>query len=250
MRFSTKLVLFLLLSVAVFAQSGITVPAAGFMLDHSGSLRAVTGIGQSFLVGDALRTGVLSAACARSLCLIKTAASVVTQDTNDAGTPAPAGPALFSIHNRSALVYFPAVNQFAHFEDSQLHLRNWSVDGTVLALRATNEGPQFAVRRGDGVWIIALDGSVLDSLPSRTVAVLLLNGVTLYSLPRRVVLRHADGSETCFDLPGAISFSQLGENYVQISTSSATYALRLQTGREQLSLLPDLVPVDASGVSQ
>jgi hypothetical protein len=238
------------LALTASAQTGLNVPTAGFMVDHAGSLRPVTGIAQSFLVGDPLRTGVLSATCARSWCLVKTATSLVdTKNSDDPGTPAPAGPALISISNRSALVYFPAVNQFARFEGSQLHLLDWSVDVEVLALRQTREGPQFAVRRGGGVWLVALDGSIHASLPAGTVAVLLLDGLTVYSLADSLVLRRIDGSEISFSLSGATSLSQLGENYIQVSTAAATYALRIDVGHEQISVLPDIVPESAAGVS-
>jgi hypothetical protein len=178
---------------------------------------------------------------------VKTATSLLaTQDADDPGTPAPPGPALFSIHDQSALVYFPEANQFAHFESLQLQALDWSVDGEVLALRGGPKGPQFAVRRRDGVWIIALDGSLRSALPPKTVAVLLLERATLYCLPDSIVLRRSDGSEMSFDLPGVISLSQLGENYAQVSTASATYLLRVDSGREQLSLLPDFAPGGAS----
>jgi hypothetical protein len=250
-RFPTVAALFWSLSLAAFAQSGLNAPTAGLMVDHSGALRTVTGIAQSFLAGDALRTGVLSAACGRSWCVVKTATSLLaTPNADDPATPAPAGPALFSLRKQSALAYFPVVHQFARFENSQLHLLDWSVDGEVLALRSTREGPQFAVRRSDAAWIVALDGSIQDSLPAGTVAVLLVDGATVYSLADTVVLRRADGSEILFDLPGAISLSQLGENYAQVSTAGATYALRLDLGRETISVLPDLVPASAVGVSQ
>jgi hypothetical protein len=237
--------LFLSLAITALGQSGVDAPTAGFMVDHSGSLRAVTGIAQSFLAGQVLRTGVLSASCSTSWCLVKTPTSLVaSQNQDDPGTPAPPGPALLSLRNQSALLYFPAVKLFARFENSQLQLLDWSVDGDVLALAQTRQGPRFAVRRNDGVWIVALDGSILDSLPSGTVAVLLINGWTVFSLDRTVVLRRADGSEISFELPGAISLSRLGENYVQVSTADATYALRVDFGREQISVLPD------SGASQ
>ena len=115
----------------------------------------------------------------------------------------------------------------------------------MLALRTTPDGPRFAVNRTDGVWVVGLDGSIQSSLPPGTVAVLLLEGVTVYSLSDSVVLRRTDGTEVSFPISGAASLSQLSENYVQVFTSNAVYALRTDLGREQLSLLPD-----SAGVSQ
>jgi hypothetical protein len=232
--------------VAALAQSAMDVPQAGLMVDHSGALRPVTGIAQSFIAGASLRTGVLSAACGKSLCLAKTDALLFDgRNVNDLGVSSPPGPALFAIRDRSALLYFPSVRQFARYKDGQMEVLDWQVDGKVLSLRATPDGPQFALSRVDGVWVVALDGSIESALPSGTVAVLLMEGVTLYSLSDSVVLRRTDGTEVSFPVSGATSLSQLSENYVQVSTSDAVYALRTDLGREQLSLLPD-----SAGVSQ
>jgi hypothetical protein len=228
--------------VAALAQSGLDVPQAGLMVDHSGALRVVTGIAQSFIAGGAVRTGVLSAACGRALCLAKTDTSLFdARNAGDPGISSPPGPALIAIRDQSALLYFPAVRQFARYKDGHIHMLDWSVDGEVLALRRTSDDPRFAVRRTDGVWVVALDGSIESALPASTVAVLLLDGVTIYSLPDEVVLRRTDGSETPLSLPGVTSFSQLTGNYVQVSASSGIYALRTDRGREQLSVLPDSV---------
>jgi hypothetical protein len=237
-----RLFLVLATGFAALAQSGLDVPQAGLMVDHSGALRAVTGIAQSFIAGGVVRMGVLSAACGQSLCLAKTDTALFNaRNADDAGISTPAGPALFAIRSQSALLYFPAVHQFGRYKDGQMHVLDWSVEGEVLALRAAPNGPRFAVRRPDGVWLVALDGSIDSALPAGTVAVLLLDGVTIYSLPDTLVLRRTDGSETPFSLPGVTSFSQLSGNYVQVSTSSGIYALRTDLGREQLSVLPDSI---------
>jgi hypothetical protein len=227
---------------AALAQSGLNVPQAGLMVDHSGTLRIVTGIAQSFIAGGAVRTGVLSAACGRSLCLAKTDTSVFdARNSGDAGISTPPGPALFAIRDQSALLYFPSVHQFARYKDGQMQVLEWAVNGEVLALRSTHDGPRFAVRQGDGVWVVALDGSIESALPAGTVAVLLLDGLTVYSLADEVILRRTDGSETSLALARVTSLSQLTGNYVRLSTASAIYALRTDLGREQLSLLPDSV---------
>jgi len=243
-HFLAKLFLFSV-GLSALAQTGLNVPQAGLMIDPSGGLRTVSGFAQSFITGTALRSGALSAACAGSLCLVKTATSVVASaNAADPGIPAPPGPALFSIHGQRALVYFPALKQFARFKDAQLQLLDWAVDGDVLALRLTRQGPLFAVRRSDGVWIISLDASIQGALPAGSVAVLLLDGGIVYSTSDTLIIRRGDGSEISFNLPGVVSLSQLNESYAQVSTTGAVYALRVDLGREQLSVLP------SSGVSQ
>ena len=112
--------------VAALAQSVMDVPQAGLMVDHSGALRPVSGIAQSFVAGAAMRTGILAAACGKSLCLAKTDTLLFDgRNVNDPGVSSPRGPALFAIRDQSALVYFPSVRQFARYKDGQMQVLDW-----------------------------------------------------------------------------------------------------------------------------
>jgi hypothetical protein len=235
-----KIFIVLSFALSALAQSGLDVPQAGWMVDHSGAVRAVAGFAQSFLVSAQLRTDALSAACSSALCLVKTPTSLVTSTSADAvGLPAPPGPALFSIRGQTALIFFPAANQFARFKEGQLRFLDWTVEGEVLALRITPDGPEFAVQRDGGVWIVARDGSIQAALPADVSAVVLVENMAIFSNSRTLVVRRADGRETSFDLPGVVALSPLGASYVQVNTPTAIYALRIDPGHEQLAVLPD-----------
>jgi hypothetical protein len=226
------LLLTLAVTWIVSAQPVIDVPREGAMLDHSGMLRPVQGIVQSFTVGDALATGVLSAACGRELCVAKTGDSILP------GIAAPPGPALISILGTSASLYFPATRQFARLHDGGLEFLDWSVDGEVLALR----GDRIVVRRDNGVWIVRPDGSSLSSLPNEVTAVVLLKEVIVFATADALIVQRTESDPLRFELAGVVGFSQLSEHYVQVSTIDSSYALRIDAGREQISVLPEVAP--------
>lgn len=235
-----KYILHFCFALGAIAQGGLDVPQVGLMVDHSGSLRAVHGLGQTYLAGSAIRTGVLSASCGARMCLSKTAGTLfVSTDPEEAGIPAPDGPVLFSIHGDSALLYFPASRRFGRLESGQFALLPWSIDGDVLAIRETRDGVTVVVRRGDGIRIAGLDGSLGAALPVNAAAVMFIHAGLVYTVPDRVILKRDDGTELWFPVPGAVSLSAISERYLQVVTGSNAYALRIDPGHEQLSLLPD-----------
>ena len=208
------------------AQPQMITPEQGLMLDHTGTLRPVIGMAQTFTTGDPVQNGVLSASCGKSLCVIRTA------DSN------PPGPALISIERDSALLYFPSTRLYARLRGGQLTTLDWSVTGDVLALR----GERIVVKRDGEVRVVTPAGAVLASLPRETTAALLLQGLMIYSTPDALVLSRPDGSESRFDVSGVTSLTQIGERYVQVTTADSTYALRIEAGKEQLALLPEVRP--------
>jgi hypothetical protein len=208
------------------AQPQMLAPQQGMTLDRSGALRPLVGIAQTFTTGDPVQTGVVSAACGKSLCVVRKADSD------------PPGQALISIEGDSALLYFPATRQFARIRGEQLTILDWATAGDVLTLR----GDRIVVKREDGVRILTPTGAVLGSLPNDTTAALLLHGLTIYSTPDVLVLSRPDGAEIRYDLRGVISLTQIGERYVEVMTTDSTYALRIDAGKEQLSLLPQSSP--------
>jgi len=221
----------LLLSVTlfahpVFAQPQISAPQQGMMLDRAGALRPVTGMAQTFTAGDPIQTGIISAACGKSLCVTRSA------DSNPTGT------ALISIEGNSALLYFPSTRQFARLHGGQLTMLNWSVDGEVLALR----GEHIVVKRDTHVRLMTPAGAVLASLPDETNTALLLHGLTIYATQDALVLSRPDGSGIRFYISGITSLTQIGERYVQVATPDSTYALRIDAGNEQIALLPEVRP--------
>ena len=222
-------------ALCAWSQSGIEVPSAGAIVDPSGALRPVEGVAGSFLLGPATMSGVLSAACSNRLCLLKTDSKVLSATGK---VDAPPGPAIFGADGDGAIVFFPEPRTFARWHDNILDPLDWTVEGEILSVRAT----EIAVRRDGHVWIVHPEDSVIDWIADTTGPVLLLEDGVLFATPEELVLRHRDGSENRFELVGAESIAAMGTNYATIRTRATIYALRTGPGRESLYLLPGTLP--------
>lgn len=88
------------------------------------------------------------------------------------------------------------------------------------------------------MWVVASEGTILDSLPPQATAVLLLPGMKMYATADSLVLRKSDGSELSFPAPGIVSLSAMGDGYVEARSASGIYALRVVAGSERLFALP------------
>ncbi len=115
---------------------------------------------------------------------------------------------------------------------SQLHAQALKFDGLVLSMRITSEGTVIAVRRDSGVWIVTPYCTVIDSIPAEAFgAVLLLDAGAAYVSGTDVVVRNGDGSEARFAVPSAPqALFRMGANWVEIVTTAANYALRINPG--------------------
>ena len=228
-----KRVLPMLVAVCAWSQSGIEIPAIGAVADASGALRSVQGVAGSFLLGPAVASGVLSAACSEQLCLAKTGSKILSA-TGEAD--APPGPAVFGFDGDGAVVYFPETRGLARWrENTLLPLDQLAVehvvdqgDDEVLSIRVTEGNIELALRRD---WAAQTSGPVL----------LLPQGV-LFATEEQLILRQPDGSELRFELAGAETLASMGPHYAAIRAGDLIFALRLDPGREQLFLLPGNSP--------
>ncbi len=229
-------------AMCAWAQSGIDVPGMGAIIDSSGALRPVQGVAGNFLLGPAMLSGVLSAACSERLCLAKTDSKIVSATGE---TDAPAGPAIFAMDGDQAVVFFPGAQLFARWHDNTLDPLDWVVGGEILSIRSHGGETEIAVRRQGSVWIVRSDDSVIDWIADTSGPVLLLPEGVLFASGDQLVLRHRDASEVRFELSGAETITAMGPHYAAIDVglaSGAMYALRTQSGREQLFLLPGNAP--------
>jgi hypothetical protein len=222
-------------AICAWSQSGIEVPSAGAFVDSSGSLRPVEGVAGSFLLGPPTASGVVSAACSERLCLAKTDSKILSA-AGEIDTPG--GLAIFGVDGDAAIVFFPEPRTFARWHDNTLDPLDWTVDGEILSVRAT----EIAVRRDGHVWIVHPDDSVADWIADTSGPVLLLKDGVLFATSDELVLRRRDGSEVRFELTGAESIAAMGPLYAAIRTGATTYALRTEPGRESLYLLPGTAP--------
>jgi hypothetical protein len=235
-----KLVIFLFIGVAAWAQ--LQPPQLGVMVDRSGAARPVFGVAGSATTGPPLAAAVISSACSSQLCLFKTESSLLVWTGgvwNGGAIAAPRGPALFALNGASAYVYFPRSAQLAQWQSGKLTMLDSNVAGEILSLLATAGGTlQFAVLRNGAVSIVDQNDQGLGTIPG-TPAMLIPNGA-VYAASGALVLCLNDASELRWPLAGIQEFSAMGDGYVQIRTDSGSYALRVDPGREQLFMLPEI----------
>ena len=213
-------------------------PSLGTMVDSSGAARPIIGLPGTISVGDPVATGVLSSACSKQLCVLKTATSILIQGASIA---APPGPALFAFSNQGVYAFFPQSKQLVLLLNGQLTPVDFDIAGEILSIRAVSGAVEFAVRRQGGISIVRTGNAVVDALPPDAGSVLLLDQSVVFTTRDAVVLLRPDASSVRFPLPHATSLAQLSPSYVQIRTRGLLYALRVDPGREQLFLLPEPV---------
>jgi hypothetical protein len=225
-----KILITFAMCTCAWGQSGIDRPQVGKMLDASGAVRTVYGIAASVTLGDAEIIGVVSQGCSKIFCLAKTGTAVVSASGR---VDAPAGPALFAFEGDAAFLWFPQSRQLAQWQNGALTLIDSMVGGEVLSLRACAGSVELAVRRESGEWIVRLDGSVVDSLPSSTGPVMLIPGGVVYATREEIVIRSLR-----IPLERVTAFSQMSASYLQVHAGQVNYVLRIDAGRETLFQLP------------
>ncbi|MGH9558935.1 MAG: hypothetical protein ACRD30_06805, partial [Bryobacteraceae bacterium] len=228
-------IVFLFLTGCIWAQTGLTRPGLGTMIDPAGRARPLWGTAGSLTLGAPGVAGVISSACSAGFCIFKKRSTIVSWTTQ---VNAPKGPALFALDESRAFVYFPESHQLALWHDSQLDFQNLPDLGEIVSMRMGSHGLEFAVRAGGGISIVNADGAVLDSIPSASGAVMLLSGGVLYATPGELVLRRPDASEMRWPVAGAVNFSAMSDGYVEFRAGRSIYGLCIDPGHEQIFELP------------
>jgi len=177
---------------------------------------------------------VLSFSCSQSTCVAKTRDSILA---SAASIPAPSGPAVIAAGNSETTLYFQQSAQFAQLRNGALQTLDWIVDGEVLSMVSMPSGIKFAVKRETGVWITALDGSILDSLPPAA-AVLLLPDAAVSATENELALRRADGAEMHFECAGFTELFAMSDGWVEARSISGLFVLRTDEGHERLYMPP------------
>jgi hypothetical protein len=234
---------FLFAILALPAAAQIARSQLGLMLDANGGLRPVYGVPGSSTLGDPLLTGVLSAGCVAELCLAK------TQDTlwnwrsatgEWAQVSAPAGPALFAFMGADAFVLVNGA--LYRWSGGALALVPFLPHSPVLALRAASDGFDYAVSR-DGATVVEhlslIDGSVnaVSSAAGDGLMALLDSSVLIASDDASKIVR-GDGTEISLPVSGVQKVQWLGDGFLQATTAEANFVIRIESGREQVFLLP------------
>jgi len=231
-----KILLLTLMSACAWGQ--IESPQLGVMLDVNGRARPVTGAPAAAVVGTPWFDGaVLSLACSAEGCVAKTEAALFTP----AGVvvDAPPGAAIIALDSSSpgaGYVYFVESGKLARWTGSQLVPMDFAPGGDVLSLRAVAGGFEYAVERDGEIWVGG------KSLGSANSVLLLDGGGALLASDGKVRLLRADGTELDFAVTSAGGFVggfiRMSNQYVQVITDAGMWALDIEPGHEQISLLP------------
>ncbi len=237
------------------AQPGIRPPQLGWVRDADNALRPVTGLAGNFILGDSVLDGVVSSAFSGSFGIVKTGAALAVIDRVGQilfQTETEPGPALFAFSDQGlpAFVYLTQSQTLLQWKTDRLEPAPWDVDlmgGDVQAI--ASPGPDRAaaiVKRDGGLWLIDLSLRTQTLLPGVEGPVLLRNnGAVLYSAPQGLVLRQAGQTEqTLLGSVAAAAFTLMGKEWVHVTErgSSRHFAVRLESGREQIYQLPEAQP--------
>jgi hypothetical protein len=243
---------------AALAQTTLSAPRVGYLLDDTRALRPVLGTAANFLLGEPVEQEVLAAASSGRRTMAKKAAELVLFDQEGqrlADWPAPGGPALFAFgaDGAPAAVYFPETRQLARIEGGQLLPSPIDVEalsGEVVAMASPACGVLLLmVRREENLWQVRVDASTAVIEDERVVAAdsgpLLVrpDGTLVYGAGDELVVRGPDAAERRLRLAGELaSLAGLGDGWVLVRMrrpsdgAERRFALRLDGGEDLYEL--------------
>lgn len=249
------LAVFSALATVVLAQRVIVPPQLGWVRDANSGLRPVTGLAANFILGDSVTDGVVSSAFSGSFGIVKTdvALSVLDRDgqtvfRRDTDT----GPALFAFSDDGApaFVYLTQSQALLKWKTDRLEPAPFNVEGLAGDVQSiaspVRDRAAIVVKRDDGLWLVDPDLGTQSFLPGVEGPVLLRNdGSLLYAGPQGLMLRQTDRSEQPLDSSIAVAtFELMGKDWVHITERDSLrhFAIRLESGREQIYQLPEVQP--------
>lgn len=259
----TALLTFTLAAVAA-AQSPLSMPMVGAIRDSGRGVRPVMGVAGSFILGDVVMRGAVSAAFSSRLGIVKTNTALLAVDTQNrilATQDVSGGPALIGFPaasaNAEALVYLPHGPLLELWNGSSftaLPFDAAQVAGVIVSVTmAGSDGAVFLVQRENGLWRVQSNlstGSVQseEAVPgvASGPAMALPDGSLLYADSGGLVLRRPDASELRYPFSGTVaSFEHMKDDWVHIREEAGPrrqrghdFAICLTTGHEQVYELP------------
>jgi hypothetical protein len=256
----TKFAILLLVSVGVFAQSGIAPPQLGFVDDSARALRPAYGVAGNFILGRSIAGPIISEAFSGSVGLLKTDSSLVAfnaQGKHLASMKVSVGPALFAFspQGTTALVFVPSSDSWIEWRGSAfapiaLDPEQLGADEVrAIAFPSPFEATAIVRRNGDELWELHLPLGAAGTLSQNALhgvqAPLLAmpTGDLVYGDAQGIIIRKTDGSEVRItaSLPADFTLQQMNSDWVELSDlhSHARFAVRATPGREGLYRLPE-----------
>lgn len=246
------LILFFIMLAHASAQFALTVPSVGFLQDGSGAIRAVSGFGGSFVLGDPIAGGAVSTAFSGLFGLVKTDTSIIVLGRfaqSIARVDAPAGPALFAFSKSGvpAFAYLPANNSILAwdgqaFETTPIDLT--MLGGSQVLSITTDPLGRLVIlaQQNDGIWRHCFDPSdgglfsvgLLTGIAGPLLV--LANGAIVYTGPNGFVVRASNGLDTPIPMavPDHFTLQQMGESWVSIHDWDTGQQTALQTAESHV----------------
>lgn len=228
------------------------------MHDAADSIRPVYGLAGNFLIGDALASGVFSAAFSGSYALLKTETAVIAADRGGAIISifdAPDGPAevAFTRNGEPALAYLQKTSAWLIWKTGAF--QNASFDpaaragDTVLSIgMPDSEHAALIVQRDEDLWdvrILLATGEIDSQTALIGVAPpvrMLATGELVYANADGIVIRKVDASErhVPMALPSSFALEQMGDGWIQLRdlTTGQQFAVRITENGPQIYQLP------------
>jgi len=248
----------LLSTMAAFGQSRIELPAVGFFHDGRGALRLLVGVRANFLVGDAVATGIISAASSGRRVLAKTSGEVLILDPQGRirhRQAAPEGEAIFGFteDGAPAAAWLPRTSELYYWRISRWQAVPRAVEREgeqIVALAGDRGRLVLVVRDPDNMyWLreISLPSGWVrfqSPLPDVSEPLLLLPGrLILFACGKRLAIRDEDGAdnESMLSAP-LIHLEQMGRRWAHgtCAGGGAGVAIRISEARLQCYRLPEV----------
>ncbi|HEX5229165.1 MAG TPA: hypothetical protein VFW44_15725 [Bryobacteraceae bacterium] len=253
----SKFAILLLTASGAFAEHAIAPPQLGFIADQARVLRPVYGMAGSFILGPAMRAGVLNQAFSGSLGLLKTdslLAAFNAQGASLGAIDASRGAAIFAFSpdGTTALAYVASSNALYEWKDGAFS-RNWfhPVEGAVraIAFPTPSAATLIVERTVDDLWAVRVPLAGLGMLSEsaltgvHTPVLALPSGDLVYATGGAMAIRHASGVESRIpaSLPASFSLQQMNRDWVELRDDQAStrFGLRVTPSREGIYRLPE-----------
>ena len=252
-----KLLLVFIPCCLALAQSGLTPPRVGWLLDNGNRPRPVEGVAGNFWLGNAADDEAVSIGSSGAATMLKTPSEVIVLDAQGhvaSRFRAPDGSAQFAFTTSGspALAWFSQARELAYFQGPRLRrvpVNPSMLGGGVIALaESSTTRATLLIERERAISRVSVDlhtGLVRfeTGLPGlHSPAYLAPDGTILALGDDDLVVRHPGGADIRLPFPlKPASFAPFGNGWVlaQSAPPEHPYAILIAPSREQVFQLPE-----------
>ncbi len=242
----------ILLSLSVVSLAQVNAPKIGFVRFVDTTLRPVTGVAASFIVGQPLLQAVDSASFGSAGGILSSSGKLELEDQNaqavaqDAAEPG----AIVGIGDSldTAIAWLPVSGTLARYDGAKFirTVLPAALPGKVVAIRMKGQNAELLVESDTSISAVTVslaDGNLLEQrFLSGVKAPAIYAGSSILFLDQHaLVLQSASGAQQTIEL-GAhldnVQFQSMSESWIHISDSQSDWALELPGKSMRLFELP------------